>query len=68
MGGMNYEEYKKAYFVDPAPEPRYRFSDSFSVVLFFEDFEAAVAYYTKVLGPPGYVEGQWTRGWRIHRG
>ncbi len=68
MGDMNYEEYKKAHIVDPSPTPRYRFSDSFSVALFFEDYEAAVAYYTEVLGPPGYVEGEWTRGWNIHKG
>ena len=65
---MDYEAYRKAYVVDPAPEPRYRFSDSFSVALYFEDYAAAVEYYTEILGPPGYIEGEWTRGWRIHKG
>lgn len=65
---MNYEEYQKAYFADPAPEPRFRFSGSFGVTLFFEDFEAAVAYYQQVLGPPVYLEGEGTRGWSVGSG
>jgi hypothetical protein len=65
---MNYEEYCSAYFVTPAPKPRYRFSGSFGVTLFYEDFEAAVEYYRQVLGPPAYVEGAGTRGWPIGPG
>ncbi|MCB0114360.1 MAG: hypothetical protein KDD84_09730 [Caldilineaceae bacterium] len=40
----------------------------FGVTLYFEDYEAAVAYYTRVLGPPAYVEGSATRGWPIGDG
>ena len=65
---MNYEEYRSACFVSPAPEPRYRFEGSFGVTLFYEDFEAAVEYYRRVLGPPAYVEGAGTRGWPIGSG
>jgi hypothetical protein len=65
---MDYEAYRNAYFVDPRPEPRYRFTGSFSVTLFYEDFARAVAYYAQVLGPPAYVEGAGTRGWPIGAG
>jgi hypothetical protein len=65
---MNYQEYRAAYFADPMPEPRYRFSGSFGVTLFFEEFDSAVGYYRQVLGPPGYVEGAGTRGWAIGSG
>jgi hypothetical protein len=65
---MNYEAYRKAYFADPLPEPRFYFSGSFGVTLYFEDFDPAVAYYQKVLGPPAYLEGQGTRGWQIGSG
>jgi hypothetical protein len=33
--------------------------------LFFSDYEAAVSYYTQVLGEPAYVEGSGTRGWQL---
>jgi hypothetical protein len=62
---MDYEEYRKNHFVAPQPEPRFRFVDSFGVTLFFEDYEPAVKYYEQVLGPPGYVEGDGTKGWAI---
>ena len=65
---MNHEEYRDAYFVTPAPEPRYRFDGSFGVTLFYEEFDAAVEYYRQVLGPPAYVEGAETRGWPIGSG
>ena len=65
---MNYEEYRNAYFVMPAPKPRYRFDGAFGVTLYYEDFYAAVEYYRQVLGPPAYVEGAGTRGWPIGSG
>ena len=65
---MDYEEYRRAYVVDPAPEPRYRFRPSMGVTLYFQEFEAATGYYRQVLGPPAYVEGEGTRGWRIGSG
>lgn len=65
---MDYEAYRAAYFADPAPEPRYGFSGSFGVTLFFEEFDSAVGYYRQVLGPPAYVEGEGTRGWAIGSG
>ena len=65
---MDYETYRKTYFTDPTPEPRYRFSGSFGVTLYFQDFEEAVEYYRLVLGPPAYVQGEGTRGWAIGSG
>ncbi|MCA9970014.1 MAG: hypothetical protein KC425_07360 [Anaerolineales bacterium] len=65
---MDYETYQQSFFVEPQPEPRFRFQDMFGVTLFFEAYDAAVAYYTRVLGPPAYVEGADTRGWRIGAG
>lgn len=62
---MDYEAYRRKNFVDPQPEPRFEYLGLYGVSLFFSDFEAAVDYYTSVLGPPAYVEGQGTRGWRI---
>ena len=34
-------------------------------MLYFADFEAAVAYYSEVLGVPGFTEGSGTCGWVI---
>lgn len=65
---LNYEDYRKAYFSDPIPEARYRFSGSFGVTLYFEDFDEATRYYQQVLGPPAYVEGEGTKGWQIGSG
>lgn len=64
---MDYESYRKQFVVDPPPRPRFAYDAIGGVALFFADYEAAVAYYTAVLGPPGYVEGQYTRGWRVGR-
>jgi len=62
---MDYESYRRNYFVDPQPEPRFEYLGLHGVTLFFSDFEAAVEYYTRVLGAPAYVEGPGTRGWRF---
>ncbi len=62
---MDYDSYRAAHFVDPEPEPRFRFAGIHGATLFFTDFQAAVDYYRSVLGEPVYVEGHGTRGWRI---
>ena len=62
---MDYESYKKAYFTKPQPEPKFDFIGLHGVALFFSNYEKAVAYYTDVLGPPAYVEGEFTNGWQI---
>jgi len=65
---MDYQAYRKAYFTEPRPHPRYLFIGSFGVTLYFEEFDAAVHYYRTVLGPPAYVEGDGARGWTIGSG
>ena len=65
---MDDQSYRDAYFVDPAPATRFAFSGTFGVSLFYEAFSAATAFYERVLGPPAYVEGEDTRGWRIGEG
>jgi len=62
---MDYESYRAAYFADPQPEPRFDYHGLQGATLYFQDYEAAVAYYTRALGPLTYVEGQETRGWRV---
>lgn len=65
---MDYAEYQKRYFVEPAPPQRFAFAGSFGMTLYYQDYQAAVAFYTSVLGPPGYIEGSDTHGWRIGGG
>jgi catechol 2,3-dioxygenase-like lactoylglutathione lyase family enzyme len=62
---MDYETYKKKYFVHPAPEPRFRFSGAYGATLFYQDYQEALAFYQKVLGPPAYIESKNTHGWPI---
>jgi hypothetical protein len=65
---MDYEEYCKAYFREPMPNPQYKFGGFTGLALFIEDFDAAVEFYQQVLGPPAYAKGSGTRGWRIGTG
>jgi hypothetical protein len=65
---MDYAQYTASFFVQPAPEPRFEFTGLFGTTLFYEDYEAAVSYFTAVLGPPSYVEGAGTHGWPIGDG
>jgi hypothetical protein len=62
---MDYAAYRKAHFVDPAPKPRFAYSGVFDIALYFERYDKALAFYSRVLGSPAYVEGDNTRGWRI---
>jgi catechol 2,3-dioxygenase-like lactoylglutathione lyase family enzyme len=65
---MNYAAYRAAYFADPPPVPRFDITGPFGLTLFYADYEAAVDFYTQVLGPPAYVEGASTRGWPLGAG
>jgi hypothetical protein len=62
---MDFDDYRAAYFVDPAPPPRFQFGGLGGVSLYIEAYDEAVAFYSAVLGPPAYVEGRGTRGWPI---
>ncbi len=65
---MDYDSYRKSYFADPTPEPRFAFSGSFGVTLYFEAYAAAIEYYQQVFGTPVYAEGEGTRGWPVGSG
>jgi hypothetical protein len=65
---MTYKDYQKSYFKDPQPQPKYQLKSSFYLSLFYKDYEAAIAYYSVVLGPPAYEEGEDTKGWPIGSG
>ena len=62
---MDYETYRKEYFTNPAAQPRFGFAGLHGLTLFFEDYAPAIDFYQRVLGPPAYVEGKYTRGWQI---
>jgi catechol 2,3-dioxygenase-like lactoylglutathione lyase family enzyme len=62
---MDYESYREKFFTKPPPDPRFEFRGLHGTTLYFSDFEAAIDFYTRVLGSPAYVEGQGTRGWRL---
>lgn len=65
---MDFDTYRKAFFVEPVPQQRFEFKNSFGTTVYFEDYEEAIAFYERVLGPPTYVEGEGTRGWPIGNG
>lgn len=62
---MDYESYQKAYFTNPEPLPKYDFIGLHGFALYIKEYAQAVEFYTSVLGPPAYVEGESTQGWRI---
>ena len=62
---MDISEYRARYFVDPPPVPLYAFEGIGGVTLYFAHYDEAVGFYAQVLGPPAYVEGPRTNGWRI---
>jgi hypothetical protein len=62
---MDYEAYRKSFFTDPPPVSPFKITGLFGVTLLFADYERALAFYSQVLGPPAYVEGESTRGWKI---
>ena len=65
---MDYESYRKKYFVQPAPKPKYAFAGILGATLYYQDYAAALAFFEQVFGPPAYVEGEHTHGWQIGEG
>lgn len=65
---MDYNAYIRANFKKPEPSAKFYFKGNFEVTLFYQDYKQAFAFYKKVLGEPAYVEGAFTRGWRIGAG
>lgn len=62
---MDFQPYKKKYYVEPTPKQQFEFDGLQGAVLFIEDYSAAVDFYQQVLGPPAYVEGENTKGWQL---
>jgi uncharacterized glyoxalase superfamily protein PhnB len=62
---MDYNTYKENYFANPQPVPRFNIIGLNGIAIFIQDYAEAIAYYTQVLGPPNYVEGEYTHGWRL---
>ena len=62
---MDFEDYRKKYFLEPQPEEQFDFSGQIGITLYFQEYERAVDFYQRVLGPPAYVEGKNTKGWRV---
>ena len=62
---MDYDTYRRQFFANPQPQPRFAFAGLHGLTLYFADYAEAVAYYQRVLGQPAYVEGEGTRGWQI---
>lgn len=62
---MDFEDYREKFFVEPQPEERFDFTGQLGITLYFQDYEQAIGFYRQVLGPPAYVEGKSTNGWRI---
>ena len=58
---------RRAHFAHPAPPPRFGIVGVSYVALFVENYAAALGFWERVLGPPGYVEGERTHGWRLGR-
>jgi hypothetical protein len=62
---MDFDAYHRQFYTDPPPAPRFRYGGLHGATLFFGEYAAAVAFYSQVFGPPAYVEGDGTRGWRL---
>jgi hypothetical protein len=62
---MDFEAYRKKYFVEPQPEEKFGFTGQIGITLYFKEYKRAVDFYQQALGPPAYVEGKSTKGWRV---
>jgi hypothetical protein len=62
---VDFEEYRDKYFTNPAPEPRFYFQGIRGAAVYYQNYQAALVYFEQVFGPPGYVEGEFTRGWLL---
>jgi uncharacterized glyoxalase superfamily protein PhnB len=62
---MDFNEYRSNYFANPAPTPRFDFRGIRGAAVYYQDYQAALAYFEQVFGPPGYVEGEFTHGWLL---
>jgi uncharacterized glyoxalase superfamily protein PhnB len=62
---MDYEKYRETYFVEPQPEEKFEFAGIRGACLYLREYEAAIEFYSNVLGPPNYIENEETHGWKL---
>lgn len=62
---MDFEDYRRRYFVQPAPPPRFGLRGIRGAALYYQEYAGALAFYTGVFGPPAYVEGENTQAWKL---
>lgn len=65
MSDPELQDYKSKYFINPGHVPRFNFHGIRGAALYYQDYPGALAFFRKVFGEPGYVEGEFTHGWRI---
>lgn len=64
---MDYEEYRKKFYADPAPPQTFKFSGIQGATLFYQEYAQALVFFRQVFGEPAYVEGEFTHGWQLGR-
>jgi len=62
---MDYEEYRNKYYSDPTPEPRFKAKGIQGTTLYYQEYSSALDFFRQVFGPPAYIEGKHTHGWKI---
>ena len=62
---MNFAEYKKKFYADPQPESRFAFRGIQGASIHYQDYSAALDFLRRVYGPPSYIEGEFTHGWKL---
>jgi catechol 2,3-dioxygenase-like lactoylglutathione lyase family enzyme len=62
---MDFEEYKRKFFVSPAPDQQFQIVGLKGAAIYVSDYAKALDFYTKLFGSPQYSEGDSTRGWKI---
>jgi len=62
---MDLAEYKEKFFTDPQPESRYDYRGILGASIHYKDRAAALEFLQRVFGPPAYVEGKDTHGWKL---
>ncbi len=62
---MDFEEYRKKYYTDPPPDSLYQVRGIHGATLYYQDYQAALDFFQQVFGPPAYVEGELTHGWKL---
>jgi hypothetical protein len=62
---LDVAEYKKKFFTNPHPERRFAFRGIQGASIHYRDHSAALEFLQRVFGPPAYIEGEFTHGWKL---